>query len=628
MRVSENYNSKIRMAHTIPRIYLFILLPFLVFLTYSNTLHSPFIFDDINAVQDNLHLRLTHITPQTLFEAAFSGTLPTRPVANLSFALDYYFHQGHNLISLHLTNIAIHYINAALLYVFILLTLKTPAIRNQYKDIHLHWVPLLTSLLWAVHPLHTQSVTYIVQRMNSLAVLFYLLAFIFYITARNTDKNKYSLLLALASIIAGALAIGTKEISITLPAFILLYEFFFFQNLDRGWLRQQRFLFIVLFIGGVAVFFIKFGLLFWETIPASYARRDFTLTERLLTEPRVIFFYLSLLFFPLPARLNLEHDFQISQSLTDPLLTLPVIVLLFLLPLLAVLIARKERLAAFTIFWFLGNLALESSFIPLEIIFEHRTYLPSMMVILLMVIILFRLVQFRTLLPVILVLAGLLAIGTFQRNKVWKDELSILLDCVEKSPTKARPHYNLGIVYSEQGESSKAIEHYEKARQVLRSASINTNLGIELYRIGSIDGAIASYRHALEIEPNFPMAHYHLGVALAATKDRDNALKHLYASLDNFNDKSMSYIKIGEVHLAFREPQAALQAYGQALKTNPLNPTLLNNTGIAFLMLGDSVNARRYIEKAIQIAPNYSDAINNLKLLDKKSSQVELPVPR
>lgn len=499
----------------VPVIHLGLLL-LVVVVAYSNTLYSPFILDDLSCIQYNDFLKLYSLSPQYLFEAAFSGPMPTRPVANISFALDYYFNQEVNIVSLHLTNIAIHCMNGVFLYYFALLTLKTPALRNKYHNSH-YWIPLLTALLWAAHPLHTQSVTYLVQRMNSLAVLFYLLAFIFYIHARYTQKKSTVLLFTAASLTSGALAAGTKEITITLPVFILLYEFFFFRDLSKEWIRQKTPLLIALFAGMLAAFFIKFGLFFWETIPASYATRDFSLIERLLTEPRVIVFYLSLLFLPLPSRLNLEHDFQLSHGLIDPHTTLPAIFLLILLPLMAILITKKHRLLAFAILWFLGNLALESTFIPLEIIFEHRTYLPSMMVCLALVTILYQIVPHRTLLPLLIVLITLLTIGTYQRNETWRNEITILIDSARKSPNKARPHVHLG-------EALIARKKYPEAVVLLKKAiSLDTtnhnamnSLGVAYARTGDFALAIDQFRQVLEIEPSHITARENM---LQAIKD-------------------------------------------------------------------------------------------------------------
>ncbi len=604
-----------------PQKLIIFLLPLLIFAIYSNTLHSPLIFDDLHTITHNQHNRLIQLTPESLCKAGFSGTNSSRPTAKISFALDYYFNQGLNVVSLHLTNIIIHIINAIFLYYFLILTFKTPALKNKYKK-HRNWISLLTSLLWAMHPLHTQSVVYIVQRMNSLSVLFYLLAFICFINARFSQKKAPVLFLSSASLLSGILAVGSKEIAVTLPGFIILYEFFFFQDLNRSWLKQKKFILIAFFGAAISLFLIKFGISFWESIPASYDRRDFTLLERLLTEPRVILFYLSLLFLPLPSRLNLEHDFPLSHSLINPLTTLPALLLIFLFVIVAIVITKKERLLAFAIFWFLGNLILESSFIPLEIIFEHRTYLPSMMVCLVLVTTMVYFIPYRTLFPVMILLVALLAWGTYERNKTWNSELSILTDCVKKSPDKARSQYNLGIVYSEQGAPYKAISHYEQALRINpQSASVNTNLGLELFRLGFINKAITHYEQALLIAPGFPMAHFHMGEALVAKNNTQKALIHFQMSTKEETELPPPiYSKIGEIYISLKEPKLALNVYKKALKNTPATPAILNNMGIACIMLGDNEDAAILLKQSIKLFPENNSARMNLQLLTKRLS--------
>jgi tetratricopeptide (TPR) repeat protein len=175
--------------------------------------------------------------------------------------------------------------------------------------------------------------------------------------------------------------------------------------------------------------------------------------------------YISLITFPHLSRLNLEYDFPISYSPAVPPVTLLAIAVLTGMALFAVLIAKKQRLYSFCIIWFLGNLVIESSFVPLELVFEHRTYLPSTFFLLLAVVPLYRLflknrMLFYTICAVILVILPIL---TYERNKVWKDTRTLYLDCLKKSPNKYRVHYNLAHEYERLFEMDKAIKHYGRA---------------------------------------------------------------------------------------------------------------------------------------------------------------------
>ncbi len=346
-----------------------------VIFIYMGSLSGPFVFDDEQNITENSHIRLTRLSPEGIYAAAFNSPLPHRPVANVSFALNYFFN-GYNVVGYRFVNILIHIVNGYLVYLLARFTLRTPALRSYREQAGA--IACGTAILWLVHPLHTQSVAYIVQRMTSLSTLFYLLALVCYADARlSTTATRRHILLALCAV-SGLLALGTKEIAATLPVFIFLYEWFFFQELKPAWLRRH-----LPALAGVCVAFGVIVLIFSgfenpvERIFAPYAGGGITVWQRVMTQFRVVVIYLSLLFWPNPARLNLDHDVAISQALFDPATTLFSLLFLAALFATAVLIARREPLASFAILWFLGNLVIESSVIRLELMFDHRTYLPS-----------------------------------------------------------------------------------------------------------------------------------------------------------------------------------------------------------------------------------------------------------
>ena len=167
------------------------------------------------------------------------------------------------------------------------------------------------------------------------------------------------------------LAVGSKENAVTLPFFILLYEWYFFQNLANDWLKRRLSVIIGVLVFSALLSFLFLGPNPLETIMAGCEDRTFTLTERFLTQFRVVIHYISLLVYPHPSRLNLEHDFALSYSLFYPITTLFSIGAIIALLGLAIYLAKKKRLISFCILWFLGNLIIESSIIGLEIIFEQ-----------------------------------------------------------------------------------------------------------------------------------------------------------------------------------------------------------------------------------------------------------------
>jgi hypothetical protein len=375
------------------------LLAVIVILIYTGALTSPFIFDDSPNIIHNPHIRIPTLNFENLAWAGYQSPESRRPVANISFALNYYFN-GYNPVGYHVVNILIHLVCGIFLYLLAKATLQTPALRTRYEKFG--WIPFLTVFIWLVHPLQTQSVTYVVQRMNSMAAMFYILSMLFYVKFRMSTVAWMKWTLFAGCLFTAILAFGTKEITATLPLFIILYEWYFFQELGWQWARRN-----FLLLGGVCLLFVIIALVYVDFDPANilrgYGFRDFTPAQRLLTQSRVVIFYISLMLWPNPSRLNLDHDFALSHSLLSPASTLVAITVIIALIVFAILVARKEPLLSFSIIWFFGNLVIESSLIGLELVFEHRTYLPTTFAILAIVSLVFRYLKHA--LPAVIVLS-------------------------------------------------------------------------------------------------------------------------------------------------------------------------------------------------------------------------------
>jgi Flp pilus assembly protein TadD len=587
-------------------------LALIVILSYANTLGSPFIFDSRNNIESNPHIRISKITLDNLADAAFKSPLKKRPLSNISFALNYYLN-GYNVVGYHVVNILIHISAGFILYFFVKTTLRTPALRSRYRNAM--WISFFAAAVWMIHPLQTQSVSYIVQRMNSLCAMFYILSILLYARFRLSEQQKNKWWLFSGCILAGVLSLASKEIAATLPVFIVIYEWYFFRDLDLKWLKKHIPLLAGCLLLAAVIALILLGNNPLDRILQGYKSRDFTLTQRLLTEPRVIIFYLSLLLWPHPSRLNLDHDFTLSNSLTDPLTTFFAILTIAALIGLAVATARKQRLLSFCILWFFGNLVIESSFIALEIVFEHRVYLPSMMFSLIVALVAYRWVKpwwLQAVLLVTLVTVG--AVWTYERNTVYSDRIAFWQDCVNKSPRKARPYNNLGVALADQGHHKEAIGEYRKALQIdPHYPDPIGNIGLSLAEQGKVAESITQFLKAIEIEPNDAKTLNNLGASLIVMQRYAEAVQYLSKALTLDPYHAHAHNNLGVALQRQGRIAEAVDHFSIAVKLDPDYAKAYNNLGIALANQGRFKEASEQFSAALKINPADESARFNLE---------------
>ena len=559
-------------------------------LLYANTLRVPFYLDDVANIEENRAIQLHSLQFSNLAGAGTGGLLTNRPVANLSFALNYYIN-GMNPAGFHVVNTLIHVLAGVFLFLFLVKTFGLPQHAVARDDALV--LAFGGALLWLVNPLHTQSVTYIVQRMNSLAALFFVMALYCYAQGR-TEAGKGRQLTWLAGAgVSGLLALGTKENAATLPFFILLYEWFFIQDLSSAWLRKHLPLFLGVLIAIALIGYFYLGTTPFDAIQATYKMRDFSLIERVLTQFRVVIFYIGLLLFPYPARLSLEHDFPVSHSLFNPPMTFFAILAILALLGLALYLARRQRFIAFAILWFLGNLVIESSVIGLEMVFEHRTYLPAMLVFPMIVLLLGRWLKAPPLWVVLGVLTIVFSWWTVERNNLWLDPVKFWQECVHKAPTNPRPYNNLGQVLFERGE---------------------------------VEAAVGQYRQALQHKPSFFMAHNNLGIALKTQGKIREAARHFVMALDGDPGNAKIHNNLGNIYAGLGDYDKAALHLEEALRIDPGYASAYNNLGNLMMFKGRVSEAITYYRQALAITPGNADARHNLGVALRQAAK--LPVSR
>jgi tetratricopeptide (TPR) repeat protein len=593
----------------------------LIFFIYSGTFLSPFIFDDTARIEENPHIRLTQFSLTDVVTAGFKSS-KTRPIAFISFALNYYFHQ-YDPWGYHLVNIIIHILAGFILYLFLKTTLTLPSVGFRYQRPGL--IAFFAALVWLVHPVQTQSVTYIVQRMNSLASMLFILSFWFYIKGRLVEAGQRRWLWFAGSALTWLVSLGCKQISVTLPFLIYVYEWYFFQNLGKDWFKRSLKYVLGLVALVVLIALIYTGFNPWEKIGRlnDYAQNEFTILQRSLTQFRVVMYYISLLFYPHPSRLNLDYDFALSYSLINPVTTFFSLIIIMVLVSLAFFLAPKQRLISFCILWFFANLIIESSIIPLAIIFEHRLYLPSMLAILIPVILAYRYIKpEKLLISILCALVIICAYWTFERNRDWKDDLSIWTDTVKKSPGKARPHINLGKALAKRDMLDAAIDHYATASSIKPDyAKIYYNLGNALAKKAKAKEAIENYNKALQLKPNVPEFHNNLGSVLAGQGRIDRAIAHFSEALRINPDYAEAHFNLAGVLFEKGMTSEAIKHYAEATRLNPGSGEAFYNLGIALEEKGQTGEAIKHFFEALRINPDYSEAYYNLGLAFQKQGR-------
>ena len=489
---------------------------------YLPSLRAGFYFDDLNNIVDLPVLHWNEFSFEGLIQIASSALLPERLVANLTFALNHVV-GGLDPAGYHLVNLLIHLlVGAALAWVCFEYVMANCEMRCSKPAAAAY--SIAASTVFLLHPLNTQAVTYVVQRMASMATLFALVSFGCFLCAHRTVSIRSKAVLAGLSTLSWVLGILSKETALALPVVFVVYELSFHGK--TWWKRLKtaisdpkgRLVVFGLFAAGVLGTLYLADLyadLSTISILKQYPNRVFNGLERVLTQFRVQIFYISLLFWPTPWRLSLEHDFAVSTSILQPPATLAAILFwIVCVALIALLVVRRPRfgfpLLAYMIFH-----TIESAPLNLELVFEHRMYLPMTMLALLLATVLVdsKPKWRRRVLAVVPVIAIVLAVGTYSRNLVWADPIRFHTDCVSKAPNKFRPLYNLGSHLGRAGRLDEAQDVLARALEIKPTDALTHNqLGNIFLLKGDLDTASEHYETALESKPDLPEPLFNLGL--------------------------------------------------------------------------------------------------------------------
>lgn len=458
---------------------------------YSNTLSVPFLYDDNEVIVNNEDIHIDSFDLEGIKRIILSDE---RPIAAISFAFNS-LAGGLEPHGYHVVNIIIHILTAIGFFLFLegtLLLSPSPSMREKG-----FLVSGLAGLLWLVNPLQTQAVTYIVQRMASMAAMFYVWSLFFYMKGRVSPLKGGRYLFAILALLSGILAFGTKQNTYTLPVFILLYEMIIVRRGDISFLlKGRRLAFLSM---GLIIFF---GFLWYVYFPSLSVEPGAWLVywgkARFLTGFRIIVYHMTQLLLPIPSRLSFQHDFQISRTLFDPVTTLFSITIIGGILIYAILSFRRRPLFSFFTLWFFGNLVMETFNLSLIFGFEHRLYLPSMGFFVVSSIAACNLLdsaknamQKRFIVASLLSVIVLSSLNTYVRNNAWSDDYSFWYDVVKKNPNLNTGYIGLGAAYAKDKNYEEALYNYLKAN------SINPRTPVVRYSIGVMYFALKDYEKAI-----------------------------------------------------------------------------------------------------------------------------------
>ena len=500
-------------------------------IVYANSVAAPFLLDDQYAILENPHIR--HLWP--LWEALAPAPRAAdswRPLVSGSLAINFAI-SGLQVWSYHLVNVAIHLTSALVLFGIVRRTLAGHRLGERYGAVA---TPLafVMALLWMIHPLQTQSVTYIIQRAESLMGLWYLLTL--YCTIRS-DASPRLFAWSLAAVLSCALGMFCKPVMVTAPLLVWIYDGIFLSPSFSRALHKRRHLYAALASTWLLAAILVSHLPHPERAKAGFAFKGITPLAYLLTQPGAILHYLQLALWPHP--LCFDYAWPIARTLQAILW--PTLVIVPLVCATGWLVLRRHPLGFLGV-WFFGILAPTSSLIPIaDLAAEHRVYLPLAAVVAGAVLSVVWLLRYFVRLPSrqrkaeILVFAIVMAVFevlTIRRNWDYRSAESIWRDTIAKRPANGRAYIGLGNALVHQGQWAEAVTAYTEALRLKPDDdTIHNNLGVARYEQGQLDEALKEYTEALRLDPSAADAHNNLGVVLIQQGKDAEAIAHFVEAL-------------------------------------------------------------------------------------------------
>ena len=596
---------------------------------YANSFRGPLVFDDLPAIRDNPSIRqlwpLTGVLLPARYPALEGNTVEGRPLLNLTFALNYAA-SGLAVWSYHAVNLAIHLLAGLTLFGVVRRTLLLPAYRERLGN-SAEWLALAVALVWLVHPLQTESVTYLAQRAESLVGLLYLLAVYLAIRAFESSRPR---VWSAGSVLACYCGVAAKESMVTAPVLVLLYDAMFVAgSLRKAW-RVRRGYYLALFSSWVAFLVLVAGTggSSWGNlmalVPGAVAAKtghEIHWWDYALTQFSAILLYLRLSLWP--ARLTLDYGTEVARGFWE--VAPPASLVVLLLAATAVALCRKHW-AGYLGAWCFLILAPTTSVVPLsgQTMAEHRMYLPLAGLVVLFVMggyIGWRRLAWKGpgwLLPASIAVAMFAALAgrTVVRNRDYRSGEAIWLDVIANRPSNFRAYNNYGRLLFDMGRLEEAVSYYEKTLERAPTyATAHGNLGNALLKLGRMEEGFAHCRRAVELQPDSPFLTYNLGVALQDAGRMEEAadqyrqvVRLLPDYAPGYNNLGVSLFKLGKVN-------EAILHYRKALEHQPEDAATHHNLANALAKAGRPAEALAHYRTAIGKQPDFAESYNNLGLV-------------
>ncbi len=578
----------------------YIILSIISIIVFCNTLGNAFVYDDsVTIVNNNLIKNWKNF--HTLFSFNYfilSGELSYRPLVTLSYFIDYSLWEA-NPGGFHITNLLLQTANTLLFYVFLKRVTKS------------NTLAFFSTLLFTTHPILTETVNSISYREDLLAALFFLIAFILFLNINEQSSRGIKFILYYSgSLCSYLLSLFSKEMAITLPILLVLFDIFYLSsgNSLQTLIKRLKSIYIGYFCITGFYLFIQFVV-----FRHVYIRLDQT-RQSLFVMIKVLASYIKLLFLPF----NLNADYVVPPVTTGVISFIISVFLVTTVIIIAIQMCKNNKQYWFFTLWFFVALLPVSNIIPIgNIMAERYIYIP-IMGFSVIIGILVQKINFKKPLAticfsIVIIILGALCI---YRNGLWRDELALWYSTSNREPNSARAHHNIGVVHSAKGFYDYAEFEYKKTLEINpRDTEAHYNLGNAYERKDMLDAAAKEYQEAIQHNPYYADAYNNIGSIYKKRHLLDKAIE-LYKKAIQCNPFNPYYYN--NLGLAYHETKLYREAIGEftkAIKINSKIPSTHNLLGNTYKEMGNFNDALLEYKTAIELDATVTDSHNNLGII-------------